>query len=217
MHESAQGGPPVATLAGLVLFGSAVHRFAPGAAIDLNSYPGREKGYATRDRSELVGPLTPLGPRTARTEGGIVEEAMSFVTRNLGVSAHIDELGRRIDRWEVPLEAVRETIVNAVVHRDYLLAGSSVEVDLYPDRLEVTSPGRLVNGITPEGMRQGVRASRNELIKDTLRDYGFLENRGMGIAYIVIGAMRAHNGTEPELTVLDHERFRVRLWIDPPQ
>lgn len=66
-------------------------------------------------------------------------------------------------------------------------------------------------------MRQGTRAARNQLIKDTLRDYGLLEHRGMGIPFVVVARMRAHNGSEPDLVVLDDERFLVRLWIEPPE
>ena len=80
------------------------------------------------------------------------------------------------------------------------------------DRLEVISPGRLPNSVTVEKMREGVlRVSRNELVKDVLRDYGYVEHLGMGVRNRIIGSMHDHNGTEPDLIEEDH-RFTVRLW-----
>ena len=123
---------------------------------------------------------------------------------------------RRVERLDYPVEAVREAVVNALVHRDYLLSSTDVELSLYEDRLEIISPGRLPNGITPERMRVGCRASRNQLLKDVMRDYGYLEHMGMGIPRKIIRCMLEHNGTEPDL-MEDGERFMVRLWKKPPQ
>ena len=86
-----------------------------------------------------------------------------------------------------------------------------VEVSLYADRLEIVSPGRLPNGITPERMKAGCRASRNQLLKDVIRDYGYLEHMGMGIPRKIVQGMKAHNGTEPDLIERD-EQFLLRLW-----
>ncbi len=76
-------------------------------------------------------------------ENGLVEQAVEFVRRNTQVKAALEDGTRRIERWDYPEEAVRETIVNALVHRDYLLSSTNIELSLYQDRLEVTSPGRL--------------------------------------------------------------------------
>ena len=79
------------------------------------------------------------------------------------------------------------------------------------NRPEIIFPGRLPNGITPERMRVGCRAARNQLLKDTMRDYGYLENMGLGIPRKIIPGMRKHNGTEPEL-IADGEQFTLRLF-----
>ena len=104
--------------------------------------------------------------------------------------------------------------MNALVHRDYLLSGSNVELSIYEDRLEVVSPGRLPNDITPERMRIGCRSARNQLLKDVLRDYSYLEHMGMGVPRKIVKSMREHNNTEPDL-VEEAERFIVRLWREP--
>jgi ATP-dependent DNA helicase RecG len=81
---------------------------------------------------------------------------------------------------------------------------------IYSNRLEVISPGRLPNGITPERMRTGCRVARNQLLKDVMRDYGYLEHMGMGVPRKIIQGMRAHNGTTPAL-IEEDERFTVQL------
>ena len=111
-----------------------------------------------------------------------------------------------------PLDAVREAIVNALIHRDYAREGTDVEVSLYADRLEIISPGRLPNGVTVAKMREGiVRVARNELLKEIIRDYRYMEYQGMGVRNRIIASIREHNGTEPDLEEQD-DRFVVRLW-----
>lgn len=218
LSDEGHGAP--CTLAGLLLFGTDPNRFLPQAGIDAVAYPGREKDYAARERQSLRGPLTPLlrqeEGRPLLLENGLVEKALEFVRRNSGVTAELVDGARRVERPDYPVEALREAIVNALVHRDYLLSSTDIELSLYENRLEIISPGSLPNGITPERMRVGCRASRNQLIKDVMRDYGYLEHMGMGIPRKLIPAMRQQNGTEPDL-IEEKESFTVRLWKRPPQ
>lgn len=212
LSDEGHGAP--CTVAGLLLFGSHPNRFLPQAGIDAVAYPGRDKEYAARERRSLRGPLAPLlrleEDLPLLLENGLAEQALDFVRRNSGVTATLDG-ARRVERLDYPVEAIREAVVNALVHRDYLLSSTDIELSLYEDRLEITSPGRLPNGITPERMRVGCRASRNQLMKDVMRDYGYLEHMGMGVPRKIIRCMREHNGTEPDL-IVDGEQFTVRLW-----
>ena len=82
---------------------------------------------------------------------------------------------------------------------------------IFADRLEITSPGRLPNTVTPEGMKTGMRYARNQTLVNIMRDYGYVDARGMGVRNKIIPGMRAHNGTDPELLEQEH-RFTVRLW-----
>lgn len=200
-----------ATVAGLLLFCTNPNRFLPQAGIDAAAYPGKEKDYAAKERTTIRGPMTALFGSEGIVETGIVEQSVEFVRRNTEVSASLADGARREERWLYPEEAVRETIVNALVHRDYLLSGTSVELSIYEDRLEVVSPGRLPNGITPQRMITGCRSARNQLLKDVMRDYGYLEHMGMGVPRKIVKEMQRHNGTSPDL-VEDDERFLVRLW-----
>ena len=207
---SDEGGTSSPTVAGLLLFGKNPNRFLPQAGIDAVAYPGREKDYTAKERQQIRGPMVPLSGSQGLVENGLVEQVVEFIKRNTGVETYLKDGTRREDRWTYPEEALRETIVNALVHRDYLLSGSDIEVSIYADRLEVGSPGRLPNGITPERMLVGCRAARNQLLKDVMRDYGYLEHMGMGIPRKIVKSMQAHNGTMPVLIVED-ERFVVRL------
>ena len=203
----------IPTAGAVLLFGRRPNRLLPQAGITATAYPGMEKDYATRERAVVRGPVVPLWSATGEMlENGLIEQAMDFVRRNTAVEAWIGEGGTRQDRWkDYPLEAVRETVVNAVAHRDYTIAVTDIEISLYSNRLEVISPGRLPNTVTVEKMRYGYRATRNELIKEILRDYRYVEATGLGVPRKIIRGMREHNDTEPDL-IEEEDRFTVRLW-----
>ncbi len=138
-----------------------------------------------------------------------MEQAIEFVRRNTGSKAHLVE-GRRIDKPDYPAEVIRETIVNAIAHRDYTISGTDIELSIYSDRLEVISPGRLPNSVTVERMKAGCRVTRNELIKEVLRDYHYVEAPGLGVPRKIIAGMIKHNGIEPDF-IEDEYSFTVRL------
>lgn len=212
MTESA--GARVATVDGLLLFGRTPARHLPQSGVRAVCYPGVEPGYATRADEDLRGPLAPLGAADgAVVENGLVDRAWDFVRRNTAPTARFDG-ARRIDGWEYPESAVREALVNALVHRDYSIAGTDVMLTVYADRLEIQSPGKLPNTVTVEGMKAGMRYARNQTLVNVMRDYGYVEARGMGVRNRILPAMRAHNGTEAGLIAEEH-RFTVRLWKAP--
>ena len=192
----------VPSLAAIALFGTSTARHLPQSGIDAVAYPGLEKDYAAVERVTLRGPLAPLMTSAGElVEPGIVDSAVAFMRRNVGVRAELANGVRRVETRGLPDEPVREALVNAVIHRDYLLAHTDVELGLYPDRLEVVSPGRLPNGVTVERMLAGTRAARNELLKDVMRDYGYLEHMGLGVPRKIVRGMREFNGSEPEFGI----------------
>lgn len=200
---------PAPTLAAVVLFCKAASRFVPQSGVDAVALPGVEKEYAALERTALRGPLTPLMDQSgAVVEAGLVDQAVAFVRRNVGATAELVDGARRVGTAGLPTEPVREAVVNALIHRDYLLTHTDVELVVYSNRLEVTSPGRLPNGVTVDGMRLGVRAARNELLKDVMRDYGYLEHMGLGVPRKIIRGMIEHNGTVPEF-LLGEESLTV--------
>ncbi len=203
------------TVGGMLLFGKTPNRFLPHAGIDAVAYPRTEQDYDAQERTALRGPMTPLlSEGSDIVENGLVEQALDFAQRNTRVVVEADG-GRRVERPVYPPDALREGIVNALIHRDYLFTSTDIELAVYSDRLEIVSPGRLPNGITPDHMRAGTRAARNQILKDVMRDYRYLEHMGMGIPRKIVKGMREHNGTEPDLVELD-ERFVVRLFAQAP-
>ena len=221
---------PMPSAGGLLLFGWKPNRFLPQAGISVAAYAGTEKDYDAKARATLRGPAVSLFPAMLEAgqppysllprtfseagnaiEAGVIEQALDFVRRNIEVIAWIESGGRRLERWDYPLEAVREALVNAIAHRDYTITVTDIELSIYSDRIEIISPGRLPNTVTVDKMRAGYRASRNELIKEVLRDYRYIEATGLGVPRRIIKGMRAHNGTEPDL-IEEDDRFLVRLW-----
>ena len=131
-------------------------------------------------------------------DGGIVadiEDAMRFIERNTRTAYRIESL-RRQNIPEYPIEALREAITNAVMHRDWFLQGANVFVELYADRIEVISPGSLPKGVTLTDLgHKSLR--RNPLVADLLHRIDFIEKAGTGIRRIRDGA-KAVNCPEPE-------------------
>ncbi len=203
------------TLAGLLLFGTMPSRWLPQSGIDVAAYAGTSKDYAAIERQRLRGPMVGrFGDAAARPtllDAGVIEEALAFVRRTAPGTAHIAPTGIRHDIEDYPVAVVREALVNALVHRDYLMAGPSVELTVYADRLEVISPGQLPNGITLDRMRTGCRFPRNPLLRDVLQDYKYLESQGMGVPRKIIAGMLAHNGKAPEFEATEHQVV-VRVW-----
>ena len=208
---TASGGHASATIDGMLLFGSNAGRFLPQSGIRAVCFAGEESDYAARADEVIKGPIVPLGSSDGSiTETGVVDRAVDFVRRNTGVTSHL-EGARRVDSRDYPDDAIREVVVNSLVHRDYSIEGTDVMLSLFSDRLELQSPGKLPNTVTVDAMRSGVRYSRNQTLVNVMRDYGYVDARGMGIRSKVIPSMAAHNGTEPEF-VEDAHRLTVRLW-----
>ena len=204
-------GYTLTTVDGMLLFGKNPSRFLPQSGIRAICYLGQEPDYAVRADENIKGPLVSLGTADGLTvEPGIVDRAWDFVRRNTNPEAWLEGAQRR-ERWEYPEVAIREVLVNALVHRDYSISGTDTTLSIFSNRIEIQSPGRLPNTVTIDGMKSGMRYARNQTLVNVMRDYGYVDARGMGIRNKVIPSMHAHNGTEPELIEGEHS-FAVRLW-----
>ena len=204
-------GQSVATIDGLLLFGKDPKRFLPQSGIRAFCYPGTDRDYATRADEYLKGPMVSLKAQNGTlVEPGLAEQAWDFVRRNTTKTAFLDGM-QRVDRWEYPEHVVREAVINALVHRDYTIAGTEITLTIYADRMEIESPGRLPNTVTVEKIKAGFRYMRNQTLVNIMRDYGYAEARGMGVRNKIIPGMLEHNGTEPDL-IAEEDRFIIRLW-----
>ena len=129
-------------------------------------------------------------------ERGLIELLLDRIQPFVGSESDVLADGLRRQRsWHYPLAALREAIVNALAHRDWTRA-LDVEIVAYSDRLEVLSPGALQNSMTVEKMLAGQRSPRNPIIVEVLRDYGYVDARGMGVRNKIVPLIRAATGAE---------------------
>lgn len=136
------------------------------------------------DRREYTGPIWEQ-----------IDEAFQFVLRNIHLGATIVGIYRQ-DIYEIPPEAIRELIINVAVHRSYLDHGN-IQVAIYDNRLEITSPGKLPMGQTLERMKEGYSQIRNEALAYAFSYMNLIEHWGSGIPRI-IGKVKAVGLQEPE-------------------
>lgn len=197
------GGRPVCTVAGVVLFGYRPRRVLRQAGVRWMVFNGDDMDYAAGDDVVLDHPLVGLwrlrrGSRQLDA-GGLMEQLLDRMRPFVSVDASELSNGMRRDRrWLYPLEALREALVNAFAHRDWTRI-EDVEVVRYANRLEIKSPGALPNSMTVEKMLAGQRSARNPLIVEVLRDYGYVEARGMGIRTKIVPLLKQYNGVPPDL------------------
>ena len=112
-----------------------------------------------------------------------IDEVFQFVLRNIHLGATIVGIYRQ-DVYEIPPDAIRELIINAMVHRSYLDHGT-IQVAVYDNRLEITSPGKLPMGQTMERMKEGYSKIRNEAIAHAFAYMNLIEHWGSGIPRII--------------------------------
>lgn len=124
------------------------------------------------------------------------EETMKFAMTHIAKSGKIEGL-QRIDRYEVPLEAIREAIVNAIVHRDYSISGADIKFAIFDDRIEITSPGCLPRSLEIENIMAGRSEIRNKVIARFFKEIGFIEQWGTGMRKMV-NLCASANLPEPE-------------------
>ena len=153
------------------------------------------------DKREYCGPLFEQ-----------IEESVSFVLRNIRLEAQVEGLIRR-EQYELPPEAIREILINAQCHRNFL-EPSCVQVAIYADRLEVTSPGGMFFGLTLEEALQGRSKQRNRAIALVFSQMGLIEGWGTGLQKIQEQAKEY--GLPPPQFLEMPSAFRVNLYRKPP-
>ena len=185
-------GELVATNA-FVLFTDDYFRFSK---IQCGLFKGTERDIFI-DKKEYSGPLYEQ-----------IEDAYKFVLKHINLGAEIEGLVRK-DAYELPIGAVREMIVNAVCHRNYM-DNSCVQVAVYDDRVEVTSPGMLYGGLTLEEAMSGRSKIRNRAIAEVLSRMEIVESWGTGIKRIMNRA-KEYGLPRPEFLEIG-DTFRVNLF-----
>jgi ATP-dependent DNA helicase RecG len=174
----------VLTLAALLLFGKDPTQWHPRCGIDFVKYEGTERrvGVALNvvKRERLHAPVVRL-----------IEEAYRTI------QPHVRERQQLVDlffeeRLEYPTAVWQEAVVNAVAHRDYRYEGTEIEVWMFDDRLEIRSPGELVEPVTLDRLRkrERIHASRNPRMTRVLTDFGYMREQGEGVPRMFEGMER---------------------------
>jgi ATP-dependent DNA helicase RecG len=195
------GGTVYCSMAGLLLFGKQPRRYLKQAGLRLLVFSGQDKEYQALLDTVLDAPLVGRWDVTdagkSLIDQGLIERFVDQATPFISQEATtIDEGFRREKFWFYPLAALREVVVNALAHRDWTRF-VDIEIGIYADRLEVISPGSLQNSMTIQKMIAGQRSPRNTIIMEVLRDYGYVDFRGMGIRTKVIPLMKNINRADP--------------------
>lgn len=139
-----------------------------------------------------------------------VDEAVQFVLRNIRMGCRLEGIYRQ-DIYELPPDSIRELIVNAVMNCSYIQA-SNIQVAIYDDRLEITSPGGLLPGVTIDLMKEGFSKIRNRSLANAFVYMNLVEAWGSGIPKLM-QAMQEYGLREPEF--IDMEvAFRINLYRD---
>lgn len=178
----------------LLFFAKEPQSFFPYAQIKLVRFDG-DKPIKVLAYEEAKGSLPQM-----------IELSLNFVRRFIAKEFVIKEVKRK-EILLLPEDAIRETIINAIVHRDYFNK-NEIQISIFDDRFEITNPGGLPEGMTKELL--GVLSiQRNPLIYQFLKDYGYMEGIGSGISKI-FKAMKDADLEDPEF-ILTKEFFRVIL------
>ena len=137
-----------------------------------------------------------------------VDNAFKFVLRNIRLGSKLEGVYRQ-DIYELPPDSIRELIVNAVMNCSYI-QNSRIQVAIYDDRLEITSPGGLLPGVTIDLMKEGFSKIRNRSLANAFAYMNLVEAWGSGIPKLM-NAMKIYGLKEPEFVDME-VAFRINLY-----
>jgi len=190
-------GRKVPTVGGILLFGKERQRYFPDAWIQAGRFQGNDRSHIV-DSVEISNHL-PLA----------VEQAIEFIRKHDTRAAEIGPV-RRTERWGLPPLAVREAVINAVVHADYAQRGAPMRLSIFDDRLEVENPGLLPFGLTIEDLHHGISKLRNRVLGRVFHLLGLIEQWGSGIERMTSACRDA--GLDPPRLEEIGTHFRVTLY-----
>lgn len=188
---------PYPTKGGLLLFGKDRDLLFPDPFVRLARFEGVTKTEII-DQAEIKSSL-PIA----------IDKILAFIQRNTSLGAKI-HFARREDIPEYPPAAVREAVINAILHADYSTKRSPIQVAIFDDRLEITNPGPLPFGLSLETALSGVSQLRNKVLGRVFRELQLIEQWGSGLNRIS-EVCRQQQINAPKFEELDHF-FRVTLY-----
>lgn len=194
----------IPTLAGLMTFSKYPQTYFPQLCITAVSLPGTEMGTTGTDGERFID-----NKRITGAIPDMLEEAVEFVRKNSRTKTIIDDNGRRADKNEYPIKAVREAILNALVHRDYSIHTENVpiRIEMYRDRMEITNSGGLYGKISIGALGKVYPETRNAALANMLELLNITENRYSGIPTMRMEFLNA--GLPVPIFSVRHGEFKV--------
>lgn len=190
-------GKEVPTVGGMLLFGKNRHEYFPDAWIQAGRFDGR-------DKTQIID-TTEIRSLPIRS----VEEAIAFIRRNTSTRVDIGPV-KRTETPTYPEPAIREAVINAVVHADYSQKGAPIRIAIFTDRIEIENPGILPFGLTIEDVQNGVSKLRNRVLGRVFHELKLIEQWGSGIQRMV-STCRDAGLKDPVLEEVG-SHFRVTLF-----
>lgn len=192
------------TLAGTMIFCKYPQAYFPQLCITAVVLPGTEMGELGEDGERFMD-----NKRITGSISDMIEEAVDFVIRNSRTKTIIDDLGKREDIYEYPIKAIREAIINSLVHRDYSIytENTPVRIEMYRDRIEITNSGAIFGKLSISELGRACPETRNASLANILEILKVTENRFSGIP-TMRKECKKYNLPEPKFSVV-HGEFRV--------
>lgn len=187
----------IPTLSAIMLFGSYPQAYYPQLCITAVATHGTEIGEVGKDGERFID-----NQRIEGTLSQMLDGALAFVRKNTKSKTIIDPMtGNRIDKWDYPIVAVREAILNALIHRDYSIhtEGMPIQLIIFEDRLEIRNPGGLYGKLKIDQLGKVQPDTRNPVIAVAMEMLNKTENRYSGIPTIY-RELRAAGLSEPEFS-----------------
>jgi len=198
----------VPSLAGLLTLGTYPQQFFPQLNLTFVVFPAEHAGVVPEGGPRFIDNRSLNGPIP-----WIVSDAVDAIARNMRVSGTVRGVGRE-DAYEYPVEALREAVVNAIMHRDYSppSRGAQVQVEMFPERLIVRSPGGLFGPVAETELgTEGITSSRNPVLSALLQevqlpdsDRVICENRGTGIPTMLEQLRRSGSASVKFSNAINH-------------
>lgn len=199
------------TMVALLLFGIYPQAFYPQLSINATCVPGKEMGILDQAGNRFTD--------TKRIQGTLpdmLDGALSFVRANMRTATKIDpDTGNRIDYPQYPMDAVREAVLNALIHRDYSFhtEGMPIQLIMFSDRMEIINPGGLYGRLTIDQLGHAQPDTRNPVLVTAMETLGKTENRYSGVPTIRY-SMKKHSLPEP-VFIDSRGSFKVILYNEP--
>lgn len=177
------------TLVCTLLFSIYPQMFYPQYTVNAMVVMGYEKGETAADGSRFID-----NKRIEGTLPEMLEETMKFLGKNMKVRTIVDPVtGERADKTEYPVIALREAVLNAIIHRDYSMHTEAmpIEVVMYKDRVEIRNPGGLYGRLTVDKLGKVQPDTRNPVLARAMETLGKTENRYSGIPTMILEMKKA--------------------------